>query len=195
MYHLYHTDAIVLGSEPFGEGHKLISLFTRELGLRMASAQSVREERSKLRYGLQDFSYSRVSLVRGKEFWRLTGAELVHNVSFDAERPDALRMLGRIFKLLRRLLPPEERNVALFEALRDGMQFAKEAPSKPLVDGAEIVLVLRILYLLGYLARREEFEPFLSECTEWGTEVFSAAASYRALALREINQSLKASQL
>lgn len=195
MHHLYHTDAIVLGSEPFGEGHKLISLFTRELGLIVASAQSVREERSKLRYGLQDFSYSKVTLVRGKEFWRLTGAELMQNVSFDAMRSDAQKMLGRIFKLLSRLLPPEECNTALFEALRDGMRFAREASSKPLVDGTEIVLVLRILYLLGYLAPREEFNPFLAECTKWGADVLSAAATYRSLALAEINHSLQQSQL
>ena len=40
-YHKYHTDAFVLGSSPFGEGSKTLSLFTRELGLLAAFASNL----------------------------------------------------------------------------------------------------------------------------------------------------------
>ena len=195
-YHLYHTDAFVLGSAPSGEGSKTISLFTRELGFLFASAQASREERSKLRYGLQDFSYSNVSLVRGREFWRLTHAELVENVANELSgTPDAVRMLGRIGKLLRRLLAGEERNEPLFVAVREGLQFIATKPDTSALEGIEIVLVLRILYLLGYLAPRWEFDPFLSHSALWDDSIISNALLFRTLAISEINHSLKESQL
>lgn len=196
MYHLYHTDALVLGSTPAGEGSKTIALFTRELGFLTASAQSVREERSKLRYGLQDFSYSETTLVRGKEFWRLTRADLVENIFQElADSKKAVRMVARIVALLRRLLVGEEKNEPLFLAVLDGFRYVKEAKSKDSIEGVEIVLVLRILYLLGYLAPRGEFDSFLSHAGLWDDGVISQALLFRTLAVSEINNSLQQSQL
>lgn len=195
-YHLYHTPAFILGSAPSGEGSKLVSLFTRELGFLTAIAQSAREERSKLRYGLQDFSYSEITLVRGKEFWRLTRAECVSNIFEELHGSrDASRMLGRIFALLRRLLAGEEKNEPLFLSIEEGLRFVAEVGSKHSVEGVEIVLVLRILYFLGYLAPRNEFDPFLSHTNLWDESVISKALLFRALAVSEINNSLRESQL
>jgi hypothetical protein len=63
------------------------------------------------------------------------------------------------------------------------------------VSGVEIVLVLRILYHLGYLAPRGEFSQFLTESILWDEPLVRSALLLRALAISEINQSLKASQL
>lgn len=196
MYHLYHTDAFVLGSSPSGEGSKTISLFTRELGFLVASAQSVREERSKLRYGLQDFSYVDTTLIRGKEFWRVTNVVLKENVlqALGGSR-EATHMVGRIFALLRRLLTGEEKNEPLFVTVLEGLQFIQKQNDSAMVSGVEIVLVLRILYLLGYLAPRNEFDPFLSHSALWDESVISNALLFRTLAISEINHSLQQSQL
>jgi len=72
MYRTYTTEAVVLGSRDAGEANKYYFLLTRELGLIHAFAQGVRELKSKLRYSLAELSYVKVSLVRGKEKWRLT---------------------------------------------------------------------------------------------------------------------------
>src|SRR3989338_3194317 len=195
MYHLYHTSAFILGSAPSGEGSRIFSLFTREMGLISAFAQSAREERSKLRYGLQDFSYSEITLVRGREFWRLTRAELTENI-FNALKHsnEATRMLGRIFALLRRLLTGEEKNESLFAVVLEGFQFIIRNKDTKLVEGVEIVLVLRILHLLGYLAPRGEFDQFLTHAGLWDESVISKALLFRTVAISEINNSLKESQ-
>lgn len=73
-HHIYTTEGFVLDSLPFGEGNSFIYLFTRDLGLVGASARSVRDIKSKLRYGLQTFCRSTVSLVRGKNEWKVTSA-------------------------------------------------------------------------------------------------------------------------
>ncbi len=196
MYHLYHTPAFVVGSSPRGEGSKVFSLFTRELGLLRATATSVREERSKLRYGLQDFSYSEVTLVRGKEFWRLARAEPRFSVATELRgRVSALYMFGRIFRLLERLLAGEEKNEQLFTAVLESMRFVSGASEVKRVEGVEVVLVLRILYLLGYLAPREEFGSFLRDFNRWDDTVIEEALLCKSLALSHINESLRQTQL
>lgn len=195
-YHKYHTDAFVLGSSPFGEGSKTLSLFTRELGLLSAFAQSVREERSRLRYGLQDFMHSEVVVVRGREFWRVTHAVSKENVLQTlSHSPEAARVVWRVFALLRRLLTGEEKNEPLFVTVCEGVRFMATQCHPAAISGAEIVLVLRILYLLGYLAPRGEFDPFLSAPALWDESVISRVLSFRSLAITEINHSLRQSQL
>lgn len=196
MYHLYHTPALVLGSTPQGEGSNLITLFTRELGLIRATATSVREERSKLRYGLQDFSYSEVTLVRGREFWRLTNATLIAALARgEINASDISRMTGRICALLRRLLAGEEKNEPLFLSVVDGLRFAATRSDQQSLEGTEIILALRILYFLGYLAPRNEFAPLLCPADLWDDGVISRALLFRALAVSDINESLRQTQL
>ena len=225
MYHLYHTEGFVLRGSEKGEANKSFLLLTRELGLISATAQSVREERSKLRYGLSDFSLAELSLVRGKDSWRITGATLVEDV-YGALRasPHAAALFARIFRLLRRLVAGEEKNEQLFCAVKEAFlflhsssvpPFLKEVPVRaedlkiprladeplPLGKGelrsaeVEVVLVLRILYLLGYLAPRGEFQAVLSDVFHWSDALLSEAKHFRTLALQDINHSLRESQL
>lgn len=139
-HHTYNTEAIVLGSGPVGEADKLVWLLTRELGLLVARARSAREEKSRMRYALQDFSLSIVSLVRGKTGWRLTGAVLEKSLYAQLENSGTLQAAAKIFDLLKRFIPREEKNEVLFEIVRDGLE-----------DLDEILLVAQILRELGYL--------------------------------------------
>jgi hypothetical protein len=75
MHAIYTTPGFIIGSRPSGEAGKLISIFTRDLGLVFASAQGIRFEKSKLRPFTQDYSFGEFSFVRGKEYWRLTSAQ------------------------------------------------------------------------------------------------------------------------
>ena len=196
MYHLYHTDGFVLGGRPFGEGNTFFTLFTKELGMLQASATSVREERSKLRYGVQDFSLSNLTLVRGKEVWRLANATLRLNISvLFRERPEIVYMFGRIFRLLRRLLPEAEKHEELFAALTDTVLFLQTDAEHTPLETIEIVLVLRAPYFLGYVSAKGELETFFNHPFSLNAEVLHTAARYRTLALSSINASLKASQL
>ncbi|MCE9517782.1 recombination protein O N-terminal domain-containing protein, partial [Candidatus Nomurabacteria bacterium] len=72
MHHIYHTKSFVIGSYNRGEANKILVLYTREMGLVRAVAQGIRLNKSKLRFGLQDFSYASVDLVRGRDIWRVT---------------------------------------------------------------------------------------------------------------------------
>ncbi len=155
MSHItYQTDGIVIGSLNIKEGDKLLSVFTKELGLINAVARSVREERSKLRYALEQFSNSEISFIRGREAWRITGAQLKNNFYRDCLNDKIKRLiLARITSLLRRLVRGEGENRELYSLVSSGFSFlSKTSLSRDQIDAFEQLFVLRMLYLLGYLA-------------------------------------------
>src|SRR3989344_2568587 len=117
MYRIYSTEGLILRSRDVGEASKVLSLFTKELGLIHARAQGVREGRSKLRYHLQDFSLASFDLVRGKNGWRVTGARDAENLALfpiTEKENAALSILISISSLLTRLLHGEEKNIELY---------------------------------------------------------------------------------
>src|SRR3989338_8324981 len=108
MYHIYHTEAFVLGAKNRGEANKVITIYTRELGLLRASAQGIRLSKSKSRFALQDFSYAKVDLVRGKEFWRVTSSTPISSFPYLRRDKKSLSLIFQISKLLERLCAGEE---------------------------------------------------------------------------------------
>lgn len=131
-YHIYTTKGLVLSKRALREADQIYSILTRDLGLVRASATGVRRESSKLRGSLEPFSISTVSLVRGKEYWKLTSAELLQRL------PNS-QSLARPFALLEHLVPGEAENSELFDALEANLK------------DSETLLVGRILLHLGYL--------------------------------------------
>jgi hypothetical protein len=75
MHTLHTTDAFILGSYEHGEASRVYKLFTKEKGMLYAHAQSVREQRNKNRYALRTHARVQVTLVRGRETWRITSVQ------------------------------------------------------------------------------------------------------------------------
>jgi DNA repair protein RecO (recombination protein O) len=197
MSHTLHkTDALVLGSTNIGEAHRYIDLLTRDFGRIRGVARSIRFERSKLRFSLQDFSFSSVDLVRGKEVWRIVGAQERANM-FTELRGRVLEqeMVARMFALLRRLLPGEEENKELFGIIHYALFFLIDNVSEPeAIRDFECLVVLRILHNLGYLAKDDSSESFLMS-TEMTIEDLKKISMIRTAMVKKINRSLHESQL
>lgn len=195
-HHIYHTSGFILGSSAVGEGSRAFRIFTRDLGLVRANAQGVRYQKSKLRYSLHDFSFCELSLVRGKERWRLTGAskqvDLFGELRGSAEM---LAVFARVFSLLDRLLSGEEKNELLWSYLEEAAKFAVlKAQPLPLVRNFEYILVLRVLSSLGYLGTSPDTRVFV-ESPYWSDALLSDMDTVTPRILTEINRSIKASQL
>jgi DNA repair protein RecO len=195
-HHIYHTDAFVVGHRIHGEANKHIKLFTRELGFVTATAQGIRHARSKLRYSLQDYSFSSVALVRGKEIWRITNAIRISNIKNDfKDNKDLFMVFARVFALLERLIGGEERHEKLFMLLHDALVFFKGRTISPdIIRNAEYLIVLRLLHELGYVGDIPACRSFLVT-TEWSDEVLSSVSSVESEFLSVINNSIKESQL
>lgn len=193
-HHIYQTEGLILGTYPSKEADRQLLIYTREFGLLRATAQGVREIKSKLRYSVQPYSHTMVNLVRGRIGWRLTNARLEENFYQSlADDKARLLILARVFSLLRRMVHGEEKNVALFESLVTGFLFLKAAPRETIAE-VEIVLVLRVLYHLGYVGDSPQLSTILVH-GPWDRAMLSHAAAKRSLVLRSVNESLKASQL
>jgi DNA repair protein RecO len=194
-HHIYTTDAFVLDSIPTGEADAFFVLFTRDLGLIRAIAKGVRLQKSKLRYSLQEFSQTKVSLVRGKEVWRITSARIEDSL-YSRYRNDkqVLHVIAQIDVLLKRLVGGEEKNEALFEIVIEAIEFLESHEQwGEELKLFEITVVLKILHNLGYMRRVPELERSIEE--PLSLELLKSLEPHKALALREINTSLHETQL
>ena len=134
MHAIHTTPGFIVGTRPYSDAGRILTIFTRDFGLIYATAQGIRLEKSKLRYYTQEYSFGTYSLVRGKEFWRVTSAttnieQLKDFLSADRsemiERFDTStiklfengkqELIARIALLLKRLLQGEDPHPELFD--------------------------------------------------------------------------------
>ena len=161
-----------------------------------SEAQGVRKLDSKLRYSLQDFSLVELSLVLGREKWRIVSVALIKNVSADLRGDISSRaILSRIASLIGRLLTGEEKNEKLFEHVKNGLMFITERhPVGKVLQNFEYLLVLRILHSLGYLGSSPDWSTF-TKSPSFDTELLVRMEESKRQAIAAINHSLKATHL
>jgi recombinational DNA repair protein (RecF pathway) len=196
FHHTYNSPAFVLGSTPAGESSRFVFLFTKELGLVGAHAQNTRHVSSKLRYSLNAPARSVVSLVRGKSTWRLTNAMPDKGFYFIfKEQPEKQKLCTRIFSLIKKLLAGEESNPELFTLVDNFLIFLEETElGGEELKNIEAVVMLRILYMLGYIPQNELSQEFTNNF-DWKKEILERMGPQRKEAVRMINESLRATGL
>lgn len=188
----YTTPAYVLSVRNIGEANRLFTLLTRDLGTLSATAQSIRLEKSKLRFSLQRFSFAEVSLVRGKGGWRITNAYSHTNI-FLNESSLHQRIVVDSTELLRRLIVGETPDENLFSIVSDGyMTLSSLNPEQ--IPAFELVLVSKILARLGYGGESGILEEFERESVS-SESLRVLAQKKRPLIVKEINAALSSSGL
>jgi len=192
---LYRTEGLILGSKNLGEANRLIYLLTPGLGLVTAVAQGVRNLSSKLRYHLQDFSWGEFILVRGRDYWRLTGTES-NNLSVNLlEDPSRRGVFLRICRLLYRLIRGEGNQRNLFFDLKTSFHFlSQQTFDRETLFQYELLLALRLLHHLGYVEELKLLK-FLGPNLVWGERILNYSRTERVIMLQAVNQALHHSQL
>lgn len=193
-YHIYHTEAIILGGRPSGEGDKMLYCYTRELGLISLHAKSLRESRSRLRYVLQMFSHAELDLIHGKHGWKLISARPVDSFSSLWGHSSKRFLYAQHAQLIRRLIQGEERNELLFDEILSGLHFLKDLNEEAHLRTAELIFVVRLLYRLGYWEQKEDFQMLLKN-DPWTMDTLAFAEARRSPLLLGINQALRETQL
>jgi recombinational DNA repair protein (RecF pathway) len=151
-YATYTTDALVCGTFNRNTADRSYVLFTREAGMLYADARSVREERSKQRYALQDFSLVRVSLIKGKSSWKVGSIEARTNYFMHADSKSARGSVVSLFRMLRRFFSGQEPSPVLFDYVVQALVvLEQEVDNRGFV---ERVIQARILLELGYVDGR-----------------------------------------
>jgi recombinational DNA repair protein (RecF pathway) len=176
-HHIYQTKAFIIDSIDVGEANKLLTVFTADLGLLYVSAQGVRIMKSKLRQSIQDLSYLKIALVRGKEYWRLTSAEKLISLYDKRVALDVRKVIAQSLHFVKRLTAGESKHQELFDMLSKLFTFCFENSKQltqytnqkdntdkqnqhPLntIGALKLIIDFRILESLGYGSNDSNFD-------------------------------------
>ncbi len=145
MHELRTTDAFVINRYPHGESNFTYKLLTEKFGMLYAHGQGVRELKSRNRYALQTGKLLEVTLVKGREVWRITGA-------VRKEDESSMGSLGK-----RRVLTTTGKLLALEDDMREVFEILRQYALSTIGDGqddlVEALVMLRIMDKLGFVAR------------------------------------------
>lgn len=153
----YTTLAIVVESFDQGEHDRVYKLFTREFGLLTVHAKSVRKLESKLRAHVLPRAMSLVTLVQGREVWRLVGAEeqFVEGVG-----------MHEVTVLIRRFIRGEGAHKALFDRLVQFLQTVTKYEHKM----SYVLLHFILLVDLGYADAKIIGAKDIKEYSTWNID-------------------------
>lgn len=165
-YQTYTTEAIVCGCYDRLTADRTYLLFTATAGMVFATARSAREERSKQRYALQDFSHVRVSLVKGKGGWRIGSVEPFINYYTSAPHRAARGTVVAVVQLLRRLLTGETVQPHIYDDTVAILARTREGKVEELAGHLE-TFTLRTLAQLGYVADNAAYTQQLAPGLAW----------------------------
>lgn len=189
-HHIYQTKAFIIDSVDVGEANKLLTIFTADLGLIYVSAQGVRIMKSKLRPSIQDLSYSKIALVRGKEYWRLTSAEKLISLYDKRVHLAVRKLIAQSLQFVKRLTAGESKHDELFDMLSKLFTFCFEnskqlaghvavhenSQDTGVMTALKLVIDFRILESLGYGSDNVEFDD-VRNTFDWNISMLEKLAA------------------
>jgi len=193
MYHIYHTEGIILASTPTGESDRFFQILTPDLGLIPAVARGSRALTSKLRYHLVDHAHVGLDLVRGKGAWTITGA-LPRMTTEQVPMTIEMRVaMVRLSSFIRRLVHGEERSHELFSLVTSFQKISMEYVSP---DDREYLFLggcIHVLSILGYGSEDALINSIAK--TPLSMDIIEMVASSQKDIRHEINRALGETQL
>lgn len=133
----YTTEGLIIESYDQGEHDRAFKVFTKDYGMIICHARSVRKLESKLRAHLLPRTFSVLTLVKGREVWRLTGAE---------KRNQSAPYIEEVVELLKRFVRGESTHKALYRRMSDLSLLPKEYDK----DKVRLLIYYVLLVELGY---------------------------------------------
>jgi hypothetical protein len=184
-YRIYTSDAFILSAKQSRDADLSLLAFTELFGLLHANAKSARHMKSKLRYSLQSMTFGSISMVKGRELWRVTSAKKMISL-YDKRIPAESRMLlARMLLHVERFCPREQPEPVIFELIKSMSGFIFKDLTASVLNGAggkdassangalnslphycarlEKIFLLRLMHELGYVERNEQTGIFIME--------------------------------
>lgn len=141
------TSAIILRRVNYGEADRILTLLTRDFGKQALIAKGVRKEKSKLAGGIELFSESDISFIKGKgDIGTLVSTQLSRHFGNIHTDMDRMRIASEFLKRIN--LATEDDASSEYYDLAIGMMVAMNTPAIP----PELVgawATLRLLLTLG----------------------------------------------
>jgi recombinational DNA repair protein (RecF pathway) len=132
----YSTEAIIVYVIDSGENDAIVKMYTRDFGMIYAKSASLRKS-VKLRAHIMQNRISSVTLVKGKEYYRLAGAKEEYTNS---------KNLPVITKIINKYIAGEQKNIKLYSRLIDYVNY------KDIDEGMlKLTITSEVMIMLGYL--------------------------------------------
>lgn len=192
-YNIYTTDGVILKSTPFGEANILLHILTMDLGLIMASARSARLTNSKLGSSLQEYSDVTLSAIHSKNGWKLTSVSYKRNFFFDVSG-EYRRVIAQVSSVLVKMIPGEAPHPEIFKIVKTGFEYLGSI-SKESISNFEYLVILRLLYQLGYVVKDNNTGIFLDNPVLWNNELLNKVKDRKKILIELANKAFKASHL
>ncbi len=183
-YKTYITEALVCGSTNNNTSDKNYLLFSKEAGMLWGTARSVREERSKQRSALQDFSHIRVSLIKGKSGWRIGSVEALGNPFMSADTRQKRGTVNFVVTQLRRYVHGEMQLSKVYDDTFELLALEEKHTEIALL--ARELFLLRLLSELGYVAPSPAWVSVI-----YAPSIEEALSSYTTDMSSSITQAIK----
>ena len=175
------------------DGNVTYIVYTRELGLIFAVATGVRKSESKLRYALQEYSICTLSVVKGKHVWRITSAISNYNVYLHSGEYKAKKVIVHVCSVILRLIQGQEKDERLYDVCVSGLEHIVSSESLK-IESIEIILLLKILSLLGYV-NADTYSEILTSYVSYNEDQCLYASTHRTELVAVINKGLQESHL
>jgi DNA repair protein RecO len=199
MHNIYRTEAIILSSKPSGESGKYLTVLSKNYGLLKIEAAAVRNNNSKLRQSIQDYSISNISFVRGKTGNKLVNASFVDNLFYEINEFKVLKKISSVFRLIEKMVIDEDQNDTVYELIIKIKEILKKNTdySENFLEALEIIVVYKILGNLGYLDKSGPYQFIFTEDVnlELIKKVENLILTDKEKIIRLINQAINESHL
>jgi DNA repair protein RecO (recombination protein O) len=133
---LKKVEGVVIRSTDYGEGNKIINLYTRELGKIPVMVRGARKSKSRFAVSSQLFTYGEYMIFGSGNMPSLNQVEVLN--AYSAIQKDLFRMshASYIIEMLYKLTEDRDRNPFVFELLKQTLDH--------LSDGKDVDIVTRI---------------------------------------------------
>ncbi|MFQ3580937.1 MAG: DNA repair protein RecO [Chloracidobacterium sp.] len=166
---LHTSDAFVLRTYDYGEGHKIVVLFTRLDGLIRAVAHGARSSKNK--YGAALELLSEVAITyrerEGRDLAQLVTCDVKRTRFSAAADPATLAMLAYWAELVSELFPPHQANDPVYRLLSVGCEAIERRLSTGLDEARQAQPALAA-YVETWLLRLAGFLPSWRQCARCG---------------------------
>jgi DNA repair protein RecO (recombination protein O) len=159
MVVLVRVEGIVIRSIDYGEGNKILSIFSKEAGKLSVMARGAKKLKSRLTAIAQPFTYGEFVIYKAGQMGTLNSGEIGNAYQGLREDIHKAAYASYLMELTERTMGENERNAPLFDQLKAALDAIDEDKDPQIVVH---IYELKILAIAGYM-------PELGQCVSCGS--------------------------
>lgn len=164
-------EGVILRSFPYGESHKVVTLFTKEAGKMTVMARGAKKPTSRLASITQPFTHGLFLIRTGKGMGTLEQGEPLESTRHIRENLEATAYASYIVELIDRLTESDERVNGVYELLLDALHSLHEEFDP---EAVALFVEWKMLPIAGIY-------PILHQCAHCGATEGEFAFSFQAI--------------